>query len=65
MRDRDSNASNANPDPHFNSLIRDRIAALALLKECYKDSLETCVGARISEMSTIRPVQNMKGVSGP
>ena len=56
-----SNAINANPDPHFNSLIRDRIAALALLKECYKDSLEACVGGRISEMSAIRQVQNMKG----
>ena len=56
-----SNANNANPDPHFNSLIRDRIAALAMLKECYKNSLEACVGDRISEMSAIRPVQNMKG----
>ena len=56
-----SNANNANPDPHFNSLIRDRIAALALLKECYKNSLEACVGGPISEMSAIRHVQNMKG----
>jgi hypothetical protein len=32
-----------------------------LLKECYKDCLEACVGGPISEMSAIRPVQNMKG----
>lgn len=34
-----SNAINANPDPHFSSLIRDRIAALALLKNVIKKVL--------------------------
>jgi hypothetical protein len=53
--------NNANPDPHFNSLIRDRVAALALLKECYKNSLEACVGGPMSELSAIRHVQKYEG----
>jgi hypothetical protein len=53
--------SNANPDPHLNSLIKDRIAALALLKDCYKESLEAFVGGSISEMSAIRHVRDLEG----
>lgn len=56
-----SNGNNVNPDLHFNSLIRDRIAALAMLKECYKNSLEVCVGGPLSEMSAIRHVQKYEG----
>ena len=50
--------NNHNPDPHFNSLIRDRITALALLKECYKERLEAFVGGPISEMSATRHVKD-------
>jgi hypothetical protein len=40
-----SNAFNANPDPHFSSLIGDRIAALALLKNVIKTVLRHALEA--------------------